>query len=259
MARNPEIASIINFWRAVEMFSPQSIPRLAPNDNTAPVFLGSENSPLPWEASQGREAYRNPPHTSTRYLVYCGIYELKKVRSILEDKLGSDPDTFDELPDGEACMFAFSVTDDGRPLFDTFVLLTCAWATSRTLTPGPGSVEWLVGFDNDAELIAVEFAQGCSVHLNDEGGQMLLREGYNLGRQLNYADIYRETMLIVQKLGISDLFEVVQVRIKRGYVATRNKYSSDDQDFLNSFFQVMARFMTLWKLTWTPCPLSSFL
>jgi hypothetical protein len=94
--------------------------------------------------------------------VYCGIYSLEKMRSVLEDKLGKDPEAFDERSDDESCLFAFSVTDDGRPLFDTFVLSTCAWATARTRDPGPRSAEWLIGFDLIASKIAAGFAErGC--------------------------------------------------------------------------------------------------
>lgn len=133
-------AAILDYWRAVELFSPQNVPRAAPNDYTEPVFSAQEDVPLPWNPVHPLKSHRTPPRTSRRFQVYCGIYSLEKVRSVLEDKLGKDPEAFDERSDGESCLFAFSVTDDGRPLFDTFILSACAWATARTLDPGPSSL-----------------------------------------------------------------------------------------------------------------------
>jgi hypothetical protein len=168
--------------------------------------------------------------------VYCGIYSLEKVRSVLEDKFGQDPESFDARSDGESCLFAFSVTDDGRPLFDTFVLSTCAWATARTLDPGPESAEWLVGFETIASTIAAGFAERLAASQDDPRGQELTGKGFNLGRPLQYADILRETQRIAQDLGVPELSENSEIRIKAGVVSSRKKYSADDQDFLNSFF-----------------------
>jgi hypothetical protein len=119
-------AAVVEYWRAVELFSPQNVPRVAPHDFTEPVFSANEGKALPWETPHPLKTRRTPPRTSRRFQVYCGIYSLQKVRLILEDKLGKDPESFDERVDGESCLFAFSVTDDGRPLFDTFVVSTCA-------------------------------------------------------------------------------------------------------------------------------------
>jgi hypothetical protein len=124
--------------------------------------------------------------------VYCGIYRVEKVRSILEDKLGKDPESFDERSDGASCLFAFSVTDDGRPLFDTFVLSTCAWATARALEPGPGSAEWLSEFDTTASTIASSFAEQLAVRRDDSHGQGLKGKGFNLGRPIAYADFVKD-------------------------------------------------------------------
>jgi hypothetical protein len=117
MMASSDKAAILNYWRAVELFSPQSVAHVAPNDNTEPVFSAQEDLPLPWDPVHPLRFRRTPPRTSRRFQVYCGIYSLEKVRSVLEDKFGKDPESFDERSDGESCLFAFSVTDDGRPLF----------------------------------------------------------------------------------------------------------------------------------------------
>jgi hypothetical protein len=229
-------AAVIDYWRSIEIFSPQNVPRVAPHDFTEPVFSANEVTALPWGATHPLKSRRTPPRTSRRFQVYCGIYSLQKVRGILEDKLGKDPESFDERADGESCLFAFSVTDDGRPLFDTFVVSTCAWATGRTLNPSPKSSEWLVGFDALAGKLAIGFAERLAILQNDERGQELNEKGFHLGRPITYAHILRETKIVAETLGLLELSDPLEIRIKTGLVASRRKFSADEQDFLNSFF-----------------------
>src|ERR1035437_2181916 len=115
------VSNILEYWRAVELFSPQSIAKLSPNDRTEPVFAVDISLPLPWDATHPFKSNWAPAKTSRRFLICCGVLGLAQMREILEDRLGKDPESFDEHTDGETCLFAFSVSDDGRPLFDTFV------------------------------------------------------------------------------------------------------------------------------------------
>ena len=236
MTCESEKASVIDYWRAVELFSPQTVPRVAPNDSVEPVFSGKEDIPLPWDVSHPLSHRHPPPHRSRRFFLYCGVFSLENVKLILEDKLGKNPEIFDERPNGETCLFALSVTDEGCPLFDTFILSSCSWATARTVKPGPNSSDWLIGFEATVSRIASDFAERYAIREDDERGQELRAQGYNIGHPLGYADILCETKRIAQDLGIANLCENVEIRIKAGLVASRNQYSSDDQDFLNSFF-----------------------
>ena len=229
-------AAILDYWRAVELFSPQSVPRAAPDDYSEPVFSAQEDVPLPWDPVHPLKSRRLPPGTARRFQVYCGIYRLERMRRVLEDKFGKDPEVFDERPDGQSCLFVFSVADDGRPLFDTFVLSGCAWATGRTLDPGPGSAEWLKGFDPIASKLATGFAERLAVSQDDTCGQELERQGFHLGRPLGYDDILQETKRIAEDLGVPELSENHEIRIKAGSVSAKKKYEADGQDFLNSFF-----------------------
>lgn len=195
-----------------------------------------EGTPLPWEASHPLSSRRTPSRTTRRYLIYCGVFGLDKVRFVLEEKFGKDPETFDERSDGETSLFAFSVTDDGRPLFDTFVLSTCAWATARTLNPGPGSADWLSGFESTASKLVSEFEEGYALRPDDTPGQEIKSKGFNFGRPIAYADLLHETKRIAGSLGIGCLCNGFEIRIKAGLIASSKKFSGDDQDFLNSFY-----------------------
>jgi hypothetical protein len=229
-------ALILDYWRAIELFSPQNVPRLAEKEYAELVYAASENAPLPWHPTHLLKSRKTPPRVSRRFQIYCGVYKLQKVQNILEDKIGKDPEAFDERSDGESCLFAFSVTDDGRPLLDTFILSTCAWAIGRTFNPGPKSAEWLEGFDLKASKLAEGFAERLAISLDDARGQELKGKGFHLGRPIEYIDIFRETKRIAQDLGVPELSENLEIRIKAGFVASRKKYSTDDSDFLNSFF-----------------------
>ncbi len=48
MSKFEQKTAIINYWRAIELFSPQSIPQAMPNDATEPVFSVIETALLPW-------------------------------------------------------------------------------------------------------------------------------------------------------------------------------------------------------------------
>lgn len=84
------------------------------------MFAADPALPLPWDASHAIRNRWPPKNTSRRFTAYCGVLGISDVRAILEEKLGKDAESFDERTDGETCLFAFSVTDDGRPLFHTF-------------------------------------------------------------------------------------------------------------------------------------------
>lgn len=158
------------------------------------------------------------------------------MRSVLEEKLGRDPEAFDERTDGQTCLFAFSVSDDGRPLFDTFVLSSCAWALSRTLKPGPESKEWLTGFEEYAKELAQDFANRYAVLSDDARGQELTGMGFKIGRIIKGTDLLSETQYVAQKLGLGHLLPKNEVRIKSGLVASARKYSAEESDFINSFY-----------------------
>jgi curved DNA-binding protein CbpA len=234
--RNPGNASILEFWRAVEIFSPQNVPKSNPRDLTEPVFLVAEDSGASWESSHPLRKRFRPTGTTWRHTVYCGIYGLEKVREILEEQFGPDPESFDERADGESCLFAFSVTDEGRPLFDSFVVSTCAWATGRTIAPGPASADWLQGFEPFSERLAAGFKERLALLDGDDRGFQIQSWGFPVGRPISYKDIAREATLAAQQIGAPSLTVNLEIRIKSALVSSKRQYTSDDQDFLNSFF-----------------------
>ena len=232
----PDTAAILDYWRSIELFSPQNIPVVAPNDRTEPVFAADQTLPLPWEQGHASSRRALPHNTSRRFTVYCGVLATAEVRAILEDTIGKDGESFDERTGGETCLFAFSVTPEGRPLFPTFVMSSCAWATSRTLDPTPSSAEWLSGFEQYESVVAIEFAHHYAVAIDDAPGQELLRQGFCVGRALNYGDLLAHTERVAAQLELLPLIPERGIRIRCGLIASSRKYTADDNDFLNSFY-----------------------
>lgn len=123
-------AWIVRFWHAVEMFSPQQLPKTAAKDNVADFRPGD---PMPWE-SAGK---LDPPRSGKvwRHEVFGGVYDLSKIRDVLVQKYGQDDP---EAPTrSQSALFACTVDADGYLLEDSAVLSACACAIGRTLRDQP--------------------------------------------------------------------------------------------------------------------------
>src|SRR5712691_1041025 len=124
MADDP--VRIAQFWQAVEIFSPQSLPRLDQKNHT--VDLQPPRDPVPWERRSGlREAKAG---YAWRHEVYGGLYELSRVRDILVSRYGQDREE-EPPPKGKSALFACSVDTDGFLVPDSMVVSACAWGAGR--------------------------------------------------------------------------------------------------------------------------------
>lgn len=237
MTTNNDKAAILDFWHAIELFSPQAIPRLAPRDSVEPVFSIEEGLPLPWDPNHFLQGRYKSLQMRSRYQVFCGIFKLEKIHKILEEKLSKPAENYEERTSGESCLFTFSVTQEGRPLFDTFTISSCAWATGRTLDPGPHDLDWLKDFNLQAHRFSTEFEERLTILQNDDLGKELLADGLKVGRPIKYSDLLEETQRMAKVLGLSSLFgETFEIRIKNTQISAKKEYATDSQDFLNSFF-----------------------
>jgi AAA domain len=119
-------ARIVRFWHAVEMFSPQQLPKTHAKDNVADFRPGD---PMPWDPA----GKLDPPRSGKvwRHEVFGGVYDLSKIRHVLVQKYGQDDP---EAPTrGQSALFACTVDADGYLLEDSAVLSACAWAIGRIL------------------------------------------------------------------------------------------------------------------------------
>jgi hypothetical protein len=162
-----ERARVIEFWRAVEVFSPQPIPR---PDGRSRVTDAGPGEPMPWEPDSRHHA-PPAPGKAWRYEVFGGIHELSGVRDTLTGLYGPDDDGGQREPaGGQSALFAVTVDGDGAPVAGAAVLSSCAWAVGRALA-APGNLS-LAGFGQDAAAFAA--ALGRLAGADDETAGALL-------------------------------------------------------------------------------------
>ena len=116
---------IAQFWQAVEIFSPQSLPKLDPRNHTVDL---QRRDRVPWEQlSCLPEA---SPGYAWRHEVYGGLYELSRVRDVLVSRYGQDR-AEEPPPKGKSALFACTVDEDGFLVPDSMVVSACAWGAGR--------------------------------------------------------------------------------------------------------------------------------
>jgi hypothetical protein len=132
-------AQIVRFWHAVEMFSPQELPKTDPKKHVVDFRPGD---PMPWEP--GGKLPQARSGTVWRHEVFGGVYDLSKIRDVLVKKFGQDDP---ESPTrGQSALFACTVNADGYLVEESAVLSACAWAMGR-IAQGKST---LTGFRQDA-------------------------------------------------------------------------------------------------------------
>lgn len=143
-------ARLVRFWRTVEMFSPQSVPKLSEITNSGGVLDVGPNELAPWEQGHPLRAVPLPEDRTWQFTVYGGRYDIGAARNELVRVFGADHKPEDARPGGETALFAFTLDGEGHMLPDTAVLSSCSWAVARLRSSGPGDPTWLDGFDEEA-------------------------------------------------------------------------------------------------------------
>jgi hypothetical protein len=132
-------ARIVRFWHAVEMFSPQQLPKVDAKKHVADFRPGD---PMPWEPGGKLRLARSGK--VWRHVVFGGVYDLSKIRDVLVSKYGQDDP---EAPTrGQSALFACTVDADGYLVEESAVLSACAWAIGQIIQGKP----ILTGFREDA-------------------------------------------------------------------------------------------------------------
>jgi len=212
---------IIEFWRAVEMFSPPPIPAARPKQE---VFDIAPGEPLPWEPGHPVQAGRLPEDRVWRHTVYVGLYPREAVFSALKDVFPPSSDSYEERLSGETALLCFAVSEEGILIEGSVVLSACAWATARAHDPGPTAAAWLDGF------AAVErgFASGLEETLlgrTEEPHEPVVIDWSVL------TDCREDA---IEALGVEGVLPISGVRVSSDVVGLRSA-GAVEHDFLNSF------------------------
>lgn len=127
LSRDPR-SDVIRYWRDVEIFEPQRIPRPNPRQYVYDVV---EGKPLPWEGDEPLRRRRLKRGEQWRYTVYCGVFSLDATFEVLKRYCGEDADAYDARGRGEAALAGFELDQDGRLRPGSAVLSSSAWGLGR--------------------------------------------------------------------------------------------------------------------------------
>ncbi|MFJ7265520.1 DEAD/DEAH box helicase [Streptomyces sp. NPDC099050] len=225
-------SGVVGYWRAVELFSPQKVPALSVRDR---VYAAGPDGPMPWESGHPLRSVPVEPGYGWQHVVYGGAYALASVRDTLLRVFGGSGEDHDGRMNGESALFALTVTDEGRLLLDSPVFSSCAWATGRAVSPGPGGRGWLDGFEEEADAwVARAAALGEPASVPVEGGG---EDASPVGSGVVTAGHLLEfTDELAEAWGVSVPLIPAGVRVRSVPVRLdRAAEAADQQDFLNSF------------------------
>lgn len=248
---------VLAFWRAVELFSPQSVPKLGARER---VFRVEEGSPLPWEPGHALgEAWLRKSNV-WQHSIFLGVYSLDAAYAELRRALGGEEEDGDLPRAGHSALAAFTVAEDGRVLLGSQTLSSCAWALSRALAGDSPSPGWLDGFERAAREFADEFADSLAQADDDEEGAAAEKEGHPVGAVLDLELLGDIRALVGNVLGEKDsgdagdadgggvdesggdadrgggaIRSALEIRIQSRPVGRANRYRTVERDFLNSF------------------------
>lgn len=81
----PDHISTLDFWRSIEIFEPQTIPKLTSRKIDEPVITARTNELLPWQAVAPPKQFTSKgKEIKTHYQVYCGVFKIKRLKEIFE-------------------------------------------------------------------------------------------------------------------------------------------------------------------------------
>ncbi|MFJ4657967.1 AAA domain-containing protein [Nocardia sp. NPDC088792] len=156
-------AQLVRFWHAIEMFSPQDVPKLAKQRGGPVVVDVGAAEPMPWEPEHPlAQTHPLPPGKTWRFTVYAGLYQIEKMRNELLRVFGPDSVPPDARPIGTTAMFALTVDEHGTLLADSPTLSAAVWAVGRLRSPGPNDRHWLDGFDEEEKAFSLGLNQLCA-------------------------------------------------------------------------------------------------
>lgn len=239
------LSSITKFWRVVELFEPQQIPKLAPNDEAEPVVKPDYDDALPWEIPTQKGINQKE---RTFYQIYGGVFKMNRLKEAFGEFFGGDEDApdFGGRNNNESAVFTFTVNGKGQPLIETFALASCAWALGQISQLGRDSEEWLKGFESAQTEMTDKFAERMANLARSQKGEISAgkndseissesNESKTSLPVLTFAALLDESRWILKKLGIENVFEPVELRIK-SFQKSNDSSAAEQPNFLNSFY-----------------------
>lgn len=129
-----QLEQVIRFWQAIEASTPQKADKPNPTHPTFPIYLIDVNEPsFPW-LNQSHRRKRIEKNKTWRYTFQCGLYDTNMLAKLLEERIGSHEEVFDERRNGDRSrLFDLAFDDYGYPIPESFVLSMACWSAGQIL------------------------------------------------------------------------------------------------------------------------------
>lgn len=226
--------SVLDYWYTIELLSPPEIPKLDVSHKTELIVRTDGETPLPWPSP----AFLPPldEKKKWKFTVYVGAYSIDRISKCVEKLYGQDSSSFDRNSETESCLLSFQVTDDGRPLFESFVLASAPWALGRLFSATDSTSCWAEDFECAQREYAQGLAESFALRENDERGRELRAQGHIVGRPIEPGELEADLERVVEQLGVGELLTPEGIRIKCRQTAADYAFDTESDDFLNSFY-----------------------
>lgn len=129
----PTAGAILEFWRAVEYFTPPKIDTQSSDGNTEKHFPVTCDADFPWVNSREKDMIEDQEFY-WRHTLYFGVINVDTVIGEMEQKLCPDaPPEFKEAGNGKCCLACVDVASHGRSIEKSFTPASFVWAMGRLL------------------------------------------------------------------------------------------------------------------------------
>ncbi len=135
-------ADTLEFWRLIELFTPQPVPQVTRGAGHDIVIEWNPKEALPWRSLPPAAENRVWQHT-----VYLGLYELSAVYETSSKAVQDDRDAHDLRPMGRSACAGLVVDEGGCLVAGSAVLSSCAWALGRLRRSPRRHDVWMAEFE----------------------------------------------------------------------------------------------------------------
>lgn len=123
--------NILKFWKAIESLTPQNIA-----DEEKGIDLSSVTEPsLPWNNTEKKATDKKDDKEKKPIWIFrCGIYSISELKELIEDKIGTHEQVFDDYKDRAISrLFDLCFDEEGFPIPESFVLSMACWCSGQIL------------------------------------------------------------------------------------------------------------------------------
>lgn len=218
----------MKYWRLIELFSPQTVPKPDPRNHISPVVSWRPGRPLPWDVLP--PATMNPTRPKVwQHTIYLGVYELEHVYRHLHEVFPAAADAYDERRDGLSACAALVIDESGHVIGESTILSSASWAVGRISDALPQSV-WFDGFDDALD----EFRLRTNEFLGQISTERRTTEGPRIDDEL-LISLRRIAHATADIVPLQDLAKS-EIYIKSNRVDKDKAADLPEFDFINSFY-----------------------